>query len=160
MQLFGLPTSLRRALTQHFLRLPQQQRVDALQCHQRGGRLQVRASAARAQHPAASGPCLQAPTKPCPCPVCTCPLPPSLTHRRRCSYTSTQLNQQSLQLQAGQCQLRFQEMAAVQAGWPPALLAKGPANGVAAFTCGAPLVAWGPQVSGFKRIIGKALYTW
>lgn len=74
------------------------------------------------------------------------------------SYAATELNKESVVLGAGQCQLRYQEMAAVQAGWPPALVTKGAA--AAAFTCGAPLVAWGPQVPGFQRSIGQGLYTW
>lgn len=115
-----------------------------------------RGQAARTLHPASWGEAAAALAKPCFAVLTTCPLSLLLP----CSYTSAELNKQSVQLAAGQCQLRFQEMVAVQAGWPPALLAKGPAGGGAAFTCGAPLVAWGPEVPGFQRSIGKGLYTW
>lgn len=68
-----------------------------------------------------------------PCPVCPAP----------CSYQSEDVSRPSLTLQAGQCELRFQEMVAVTAGWPPALLAKG---GGLPFVAGAPIVVWGPEV--------------
>lgn len=53
-------------------------------------------------------------------------------------------------------QLRYQELAAPQNGWPLSVLAKGPE---VPFTAGSPIVAWGPEIKGFRRLIGRGLFT-
>jgi hypothetical protein len=53
-------------------------------------------------------------------------------------------------------QLRHQELSAPQNGWPLSVLAKGPD---VAFTAGSPIVAWGPEIPGFTRLIGRGLFT-
>lgn len=52
-------------------------------------------------------------------------------------------------------ELRFQSLVAPELGWPPALLAKGP--GVP-FVSGTPIVTVGPEVPGYRRLLGSGLF--
>lgn len=53
-------------------------------------------------------------------------------------------------------QLLYQELAVPHIGWPLAVLAKGPGVG---FSGGAPIMAWGPELKGFQRLIGRGVFT-
>jgi hypothetical protein len=53
-------------------------------------------------------------------------------------------------------ELRFQELATLQVGWPPAVLSKGVD---VPFTCGAPLSVWGPELAGYTRLPGRGVWT-
>jgi hypothetical protein len=69
-----------------------------------------------------------------------------------CRYADLQ---RTVDLQRGQCELRWQYLAA-EVGWPPGLISKGPE--AANFTTGSPIAAGGPQLSGFKRLMGTGLF--
>lgn len=58
-------------------------------------------------------------------------------------------------LAGGQCELRHQQLAEPDFGWPPAVVAKG--SGIA-FTAGAPLAVTGPPVDGFEVQLGTGLF--
>ncbi|KAL4445436.1 hypothetical protein ABPG77_011261 [Micractinium sp. CCAP 211/92] len=58
-------------------------------------------------------------------------------------------------LQEGQCELRWQQLAVPEMGWPPATLAKG--HGVA-FSGGAALAVAAPDVEGFTSMLGSGLW--
>lgn len=90
--------------------------------------------------------CLQPAARPhAPCPALSqhARTGTALSPPRRCRYESGGIKRQFVSLAPSQCELRFQELAAVTYGWPAALIAKG--DGVP-FTCGAPLMVWGPEV--------------
>ncbi|PRW45638.1 serine threonine- kinase receptor R831 [Chlorella sorokiniana] len=82
---------------------------------------------------------------------------PAVAVKGTCFYQDTTLTRETVVLNASQCQLRYQELAAPEVGTPPVLLAKGPA---VPFAAGAPISVWAPEQPGFQRFIGRSLFAW
>ncbi|PSC67771.1 Serine threonine-kinase CTR1 [Micractinium conductrix] len=74
-----------------------------------------------------------------------------------CQFDDPSESQRHVDLGKGQCQLRYQQVAAESFGGPPFVLERGPevAQG---FTAGAPLTVWGPQLEGYQRLPGLAVF--
>lgn len=63
--------------------------------------------------------------------------------------------QTAVELQPGQCELRFQPLVEPSKGWPPSLISKGKDL---PFSAGSPLAVTGPEIEGYTRYLGGSLF--